>query len=33
MIIIIMEVKKIDNIKIENDKNIITIKKGIRKNI
>ena len=31
MIIIIMEVKKIDNIKIENDKNIITIKKGIIK--
>lgn len=31
MIIIIMEVKKIDNIKIVNDKNIVTIKKGIIK--
>ena len=29
MIIIIMEVKKIDNIKIVNDKNIVIIKKGI----
>ena len=31
MIIIIMEVKKIDNIKIVNDKNIVIIKKGIIK--
>ena len=31
MIITIMEIKKMDNIKIQNDKNKITIKKGIIK--
>ena len=31
MIITIMEIKKMDNIKIKNDKNKITIKKGIIK--